>query len=389
LLQDFSFLRALPEGPLEVIGAWSEDEKARLAAVPRAASSDFREAPVLGVFTSGTLSLSPRLVLYSRRNVHASLEGIYGLFAQNRIEHVFCYPQAFHTFGLTLGYVASHIYGWRLHTPKGRYQTSAHIERLDLQAEKVLTLGTPTHFFDWLATARKLGRSPTPSYSCIMGGAGVSRELWRRVRDELAIEAPSIGYGCTEAAPGITHLPPGAEPEQDDEVGFPLHSLHARSVAEEGVEISGPSLCIGIVQNGQLTSPERLLIRDRLEIGPRGSWTYRGRLDLLMNRGGAKYSLEAIEKAIFERLGLATVACGVRDTRLGEDLALAIQHGASASLTREQILTSTIDILRDVFALKFRPEHARFITDFPLNECSKLDRKSIWTMFDSERTIAQ
>ncbi len=51
--------------------------------------------PVLGVFTSGTMSASPRLVLYTNANLRASLEGIYSPLDHSRIEHVFCYPQAF------------------------------------------------------------------------------------------------------------------------------------------------------------------------------------------------------------------------------------------------------------------------------------------------------
>lgn len=381
LLQDFSFLSVLPEGPLETHGTWTDAEVQALKSVVRAQEWTATEKPVLGVFTSGTLSLSPRLVLYSKRNVQASLDGVYSLFETSRIEHVFCYPQAFHTFGLTLGYLASHLRGWNLHTPEGKYQTAAHAQRADLHHESVLTLGTPTHFYDLLQWVRKTGRELTPSYTCILGGASVSRDLWLEAQRGLKISAPSIGYGCTEAAPGITHLPPGQAPKQDDEIGYPLPSLQTR-IRGDGVEISGSSLCLAIIQNGRMTIPQSLLIRDRIEKDSRGVWLYHGRLDLLMNRGGAKYSLEAIEKALREQLGVNTVACGVRDSRLGEDLAIAFQHSAN-----QELLERTQDVLREVFALKLQPDKTRFLTDFPLNECSKLDRKSIWTMFQEERTI--
>jgi long-chain acyl-CoA synthetase len=384
LLKDFSFLAALPAGPLELFGSWTDEERAQVSAYPRRGPGGFVESPILGVFTSGTLSLSPRLVLYSRKNVLASLSGIFGLFDRSRIKHLFCYPQAFHTFGLTLGYVAAHIMGWKLHTPEGKYQTASHAQRLALREKNVLTLGTPTHFFDLLQFLRAKNEELTPSYSCIMGGASVSRDLWLRVKGELHIEAPSIGYGCTEAAPGITHLPPGQAPEQDDEIGFPLASLHARILPNEGVEIYGDSLCLAVIQNRQIEFPPTLRIRDRVETDTRGVWLYRGRLDLLMNRGGAKYSLEAIEKTLHEQLGMAAVACSVRDTRLGEDLGLAILCNGSATEPR---LASAQLLLREVYALKLRAEKTRFVPEFPLNECSKLDRKSVWTLFTEESTI--
>jgi acyl-CoA synthetase (AMP-forming)/AMP-acid ligase II len=173
LLNDFSFLEVLPEGSLELFGAWTEEERAKLRKVPRRGTGRFAETPVLGVFTSGTLSTSPRLVLYSRKNVLASLSSIMALFDRSRVQHLFCYPQAFHTFGLTLGYLAAHIMGWELHTPEGKYGHASHLERIALRESGVLTLGTPTHFFDLLHAVKKADSPIESSYSCIMGGASV------------------------------------------------------------------------------------------------------------------------------------------------------------------------------------------------------------------------
>jgi hypothetical protein len=72
----------------------------------------------------------------------------------------------------------------------------------------------------------------------------------------------------------------------------------------------------------------------------------------------------------------------VRDTRLGEDLGLAFIEGAQDEIERAS------EVLREVFALKLSPEKTRFLSEFPLNECSKLDRKSVWTMFQEESTIS-
>ena len=98
-----------------------------------------------------------------------------------------------------------------------------------------------------------------------------------------------------------------------------------------------------------------------------------------MNRGGAKYSLEALEKAMFDHAGINAVACQVRDPRLGEDLAVAFQR--HAALSNEQVLSSAQALLQEMFALKLLPERTQFVPDFPLNECSKLDRKSVATLF--------
>jgi acyl-CoA synthetase (AMP-forming)/AMP-acid ligase II len=345
--------------------------------------SQWPEPPVLGVFTSGTASSRPRLVLYSRRGVLAALEGVYSLFDRARITDVFCYPQAFHTFGLTLGYLAAHVHGWRLHTPSGKYQREAHRARLDRTEPGLLTLGTPTHFHDLLSESRRLGLKPAPSYASVAGGACVSRALWLRMRDELRIEAPSIGYGCTEASPGITHLPPGTVPEADNEIGRPLTSLNA-AIHDMAVEISGASLCLAIVENGRLEFPRALRINDRLQVDERGIWRYLGRSDWLINRGGSKFSLEEIERVISQRLGVATLACGVRDVRLGEDLGLAFLRSGDS----ENLIKRTDAVLRESFGFGLSPERARFVAEFPMNDAAKPDRKSLWTLFEEAGTIA-
>lgn len=374
MLQDFSFLRALPVEELHMAGAWTEFERASLKTLSGLHEASFDGPtklpfkPVLGVFTSGTMSTSPRLVLYSKANLRASLEGIYSLFDTSRIEHVFCYPQAFHTFGLTLGYLSSVLYGWELHTPRGKYSRASHEERLALREENLLTLGTPTHFFDLLQVVRG-GREIAPSYSCIAGGASVSRDLWLAMRDELKIEAPSIGYGCTEAAPGITHLAPGTAPSRDGEIGQPLGSIRA-NVSGNGVEISGPALCRAIVQNGRIEFPEKVLVSDHIQTGD--AWTFGGRLDLTLNRGGQKFSLEAIEKVLQDNLRADVVAAAVTDQRLGEDLGLAVIVPGS----KEKFMTLAQDLLMREFSLKVTPDKIVFVDEFPLNECSKLDRRA-------------
>lgn len=389
LLRDFRFLSALPDGELLFAGAWSEAERMEAQQIRRStASSQFsglRETPVLGVFTSGTLSSQPRLVLYSRRNVLASLNAIFALFDLSQIRHVFCYPQAFHTFGLTLGYLAAHLHSWRLHTPEGKYSSASHRQRLALREFEVLTLGTPTHFFDLLHTCDLLGTRPAPSYTCILGGARVSRDLWQRVKRDLNIKAPSVGYGCTEAAPGITHLPPGLEPSRDEDIGLALPSLRWELSAERGVRISGDSLCIGIFENGRLQTPDSLWIRDHIEIGAEARWMYHGRLDLSVNRGGVKYSLEALENRLRDKLGLEAVACGVRDARLGEDVAVALK---SPTLKGDwlQVASAVQTVLQEDFGLSIRPHHLLPLSDLPLTASAKIDRTHIQKLFTRDET---
>ncbi|MGE4133651.1 MAG: AMP-binding protein [Bdellovibrionales bacterium] len=369
----------------QIASAWDE-ERLLVICPPQLKDHSFEKTfsqninwpakPVLGVFTSGTLSARPRLALYSRENILSALQAIYALYDRSRIDTVYCYPQPFHTFGLTLGYVASHLFGWRLIAPIGKYSRQAHHRRLEIESEKVLTLGTPTHFYDLIRFCQEERVRPRPTYSAIIGGASVSPRLWLEVQRELSIESPSVGYGCTEASPGIAHLAPGIVPTQEGEIGRPLASLSSQ-VTSSGVRISGPSLCLALVEGGKVEFPKRLTIRDQVHIDHRGSWYFLGRLDLTLNRGGVKYSLESIERDLTDVLRSTIVATALRDDRLGEELGLVVLEDS-----RNQVSPETVRrVLIDRWGFRIPPEHVRLVRDLPLNECGKLDRTRLKEAF--------
>lgn len=339
----------------------------------RFSEGKFPDRPVLGVFTSGTVSGTPRLVLYSKKNVEASLNGILGSFEPERITSIFCYPQPFHTFGLLLGYVLALKLEVPLHSPDGRYTRSAHELRVEMQEPGLLTLGTPTHFFDLINYLDFSRQEIADSYSCIIGGAPVSPSLWRAVRDRLRIEAPSIGYGCTEASPGITHLAAGREPKETGEIGHPLPCIGARIARGEGVWIEGDSLCLAIVERGKIEFPSRLLIKDEVEVKADGTWLFRGRIDLVLNRGGTKHALESIERAIFERVQVPIVATSLPDRRLGEDLALAIKGSDFSG----ELIEAVRKLLEQSCGIRLKESHVFLFDELPLNAAAKIDRKSI------------
>ena len=380
LLHDFSFAECLPEGERVFFGDFTDDEKVRLNQVP-ASKDEFPKNVVLGVFTSGTMSATPRLALYTKKNIESSLQAISPLFDRNRIKSIYCFPQAFHTFGLTLGYVQAHLLDCPLITPPGKYSSASLEHRLLLPEKNILTLGTPTHFFDLIRMSQEKMRFMTASYSCIVGGAAVSKELWLKIRDVLQIEAPSIGYGCTEASPGITHLAPGTEPLTDGEIGFPLSSLKSAHVPEIGIEISGPSLCAAIVQDGKLIQPEKVLVRDQIQVQDNGRWVYQGRTDLVLNRGGQKFSLEQVEGKLGSLLQTPVLAAAVPNTRLGHDLAVAIQ---GEDFDGDLLLRAQAQVA-ELFGFQLRNENCVFLAHFPLNESAKTDRQKISQMLIGKR----
>lgn len=374
----FGFLQRLPDDGVTLDGDWDAGERELLeiwiAETAGARRSGWPSAtlPALGVFTSGTAGGRPRCVLYSKGNVTSSIRSILSVLERRRIRSVFCYPQPFHCFGLVLGYCLPMLRSIERISPEGRYGPSSHGLWLDHAEEGTLTLGTPTHFHDLLAHVARQGSRPRPSHSAIIGGAPVSRGLWRRVRDDLEVECPSIGYGATEAAPGVLHHPPGREPLEDGEVGFALPGVQITLRPGEGLEFDGPNRCLAIIEGDTLAFPRGILLRDDIRRRDDGMHVFRGRTELMLNRGGRKFALEAMEEVIRRELSLDALCVGVPDARLGEELGVLLRAQASCDGSRERIFS----LLSSRFHSRFDASRFAIVGDFPLNENSKVDRQA-------------
>jgi acyl-CoA synthetase (AMP-forming)/AMP-acid ligase II len=366
-LASFEFVNLLPAGEIELTGDWNG-----ISVPARTGSVPYAMAPCLGVFTSATTEIA-KLVLYTRENVESCACEIYGLFALSKIRNVFCYPQPFHTFGITLGYAAAELFGWKLVAPQGRYRRAHHEEWFRAAGDGTLTLGTPTHFLDLLAHIQENGAVPPVTYGAIAGGARVTRALWLQMRDELRVRAPSIGYGATEASPGVAHLAPGVEPREDGEVGLPLAHLRVSVDPLTGVTFEGPSVCTAIIHEGRVEFPRSFTLPDLLRVRDDGVLVYEGRAKFTLNRGGRKLLLEAVEKEIASCFGFEALAFSVPDPRLGEELGLLLAVAPEALRFQREELAAH---LRARYDVNFSTQHWRSVAAFPRNENQKPCRRA-------------
>lgn len=362
------------EVKVEIEAAWKKEELLILLppgiescdSIDLIESTPFSEKPIFGIYSSGTMGR--KLILYSKANVESSLKGILSLFDLTRIDQIFSYPQPFHTFGLVLGYCQSLLYQKELVPLVGDYTTSHHEMWFQNLKPNQMTLGTPTHFKDLLSFATKHSLKPTASYTSVIGAALVESSLWFALQDKLKIARPSIGYGATEASPGITHLPPGRAPNEDGEVGFVLPHVKLTQ-AIEGFQFEGPNVCLALVEGGKVTFPKSITMRDELEERADGVFVYRGRKDLVLNRGGEKFLLENFETVLKRRLGIDSICAPVPDARLGEELGIL-------ACTNIQSKGQVFTVLKEVFGRDFDPVNFQVVGVLPYNSNSKLDRVS-------------
>jgi acyl-CoA synthetase (AMP-forming)/AMP-acid ligase II len=362
-----SYFPHLPSGTVEFHGELSERKSFQ-----NISKINYPELPSFGLFSSGTTDAKPKLILYTKNNLVSACEGIFSFFKDLKISAVYSYPQPYHIFGLSLGYIAALNFNWELIVATGSYSRAHHekwIESTLVKGRTLLTLGTPTHFLDALNFVNKNKIRMSSSLTSIAGGAKVEVGLWNKMQKDLKITSPSIGYGCSEASPGVTHLPPGIKPLEDGDLGLVLPEGKLLET-ENGFEYSGPNVCLAIIQNDEIIFPNgKYLLSDTLSLSPSGHYFFKKRSDLILNRGGEKFSLEEIEAAIQRAFQVNSVAMAIPDDRLGEELGVFIEG------MQPEILEEVHKFLNDVFRRNFNKEYFEVIECIPVNANAKFDRK--------------
>ncbi len=363
------FTDKLPKGTIELVGNWEQE-----LSFPEP-TGEFSKFPQLGVFTTGTTRDKPNLVLFTKENIESSIRGILSFFENIQIDSIYCYPQPYHIFGLSLGYALSKLMGLELVYTTGVYRRDSHKSwcQASRHRDNLITMGTPTHFKDLTNYIEESGDAFHETKSSIAGGAKVSLASWDLMKNKLKIEFPSTGYGCTEAAPGVSHTSPGIRPKGDSDIGFPLPEVQLNPISGEGLEFSGPNLCLAIINENSISFPKRFTIPDQIDVEEDGSLKYIRRINLVLNRGGEKFSIEDIENRIREKFGIEVVGFSCPDTRLGEDLALAF---LKSELDQSTKISDIYSFLEVQFGRSFNSKNNLLLDEIPVNHNSKFDRKA-------------
>ena len=339
---------------------------------------------IFGLFTSGTSTGKPRLILYSKKNIIASLESIRALYDVKKIDHIFCYPQPTHVFGFVLGYLQSIIYDIKISFTDGTYSKAAHIRWLETLTEGTLTLGTPVHMIDLIKKMDELKITPKKTYTSIVGGAAVSKKLWLQMKTQLNIQSPSVGYGASEASPGICHLGPGAEPLHDGDIGEVLAGVQITKTTEEGFYFRGQNKCIAILTDKGLLQDDEILIKDQLNPIQNNRHCIMGRTDTVINRGALKYYPETLEAALNNE-DIKAVVVPVYDARLGHDVAVLVQsemiHNDETEIALQKTLQKKVQqIINHHFGITVLDKYIVFNPmpenkNYNLNQNLKLNRR--------------
>jgi acyl-coenzyme A synthetase/AMP-(fatty) acid ligase len=257
-------------------------------------------------------------------------------------------------------------------------------------------LGTATPFFvAFLEAQRAQGDRPLfPSVrGCLAGGAPVTAELSRQVRDTFGLAGIANAWGMTEfpcaTSPSLT-----AAPEVlDHTVGPPVPGVAVRAVDSHGVELAagqegelllkGPQCFLGYADpalDADAFDHEGWLRTGDLGlIDADGNVRVTGRTKDAIIRNAENISALEIENALATHPAVADVAViGIPDPRTGERVCAVVVPATADGVTLESLVRHCQS--RGISRYK-HPEHLVVVETLPRNQFGKVIKKELRAAF--------
>ncbi len=349
--------RLAAERPMSVLVI--DHESAVVSDVLRLPTGDPRRLPAVRVsddaarwiyYSSGTTA-APKGVRHTDRSVIAGSAGVTGIVGASSTD---VNPVAFpisHIGGAAM-LAAALITGMRLvlfdvfdpvATP-----TAIAVHRPTL-------LGSATPFFvAFMAAQHAHGDRPLfPDLrGCVGGGAPITPELGRQVRETFGVPGIANAWGLTEFPVAAAQYPDAPPDQLDRTVGRPVPGVSVRvvdddeRVAPQGAEgelrLKGPQCFLGYVDPAldadAFDADGWFRSGDRGRIDENGNVLVTGRIKDAIIRNAENISALEIEEVLASHPGIADVAViGVPDARTGERVCAVLVARPGADLTKRSI----------------------------------------------------
>lgn len=268
-----------------------------------------------------------------------------------------------------------------------------------IAAQRPTLLGTATPFFvAFMAAQREHGAEPLfPDLrGCLGGGAPITPELGRQVRETLSVAGVANSWGLTEFPVATSPRPDGAPEVLDHTVGSPVPGVSVRVVGdderevepgEEGeLRLKGPQCFLGYVDAGldadAFDADGWFRSGDRGRLDGRGNVQVTGRIKDAIIRNAENISALEIENVLATHPAVADVAViGIPDQRTGERVCAVVVPSAGAELA----LGSLFDHCQANGLSKHKaPERLELVDDLPRNLTGKVLKAELRSRFGGQ-----
>ncbi|ROI00757.1 AMP-binding protein [Chryseobacterium daecheongense] len=188
----------------------------------------------------------------------------------------------------------------------------------------------------------------------IIGGAAVSESLKKRISGFTTHIYET--YGMSETLSHIALKPITPQPEEY----FTVFEDVSISTDERGcLKIFAPDLNVEVLQTNDL-----------VEIKNERQFRFLGRVDNVINSGGAKIFPEQLEALVKKEIPNEAVFLGVKDESLGQKLILIIEGEESEDLIKK--------VLETQFEKNFhKPKEIIFVREIPRTPNGKVNRREL------------
>lgn len=267
---------------------------------------------------------------------------------------------------------------------------------LAIAAHRPTLLGTATPFFvAFMAAQRAHGGEPLyPDLrGCVGGGAPITAELGRQVRQTLSVPGVANAWGLTEFPVATSQTPVGEPDLLDRTVGRPAPGVLVRvvdeadrevAVGEEGeLRLKGPQCFLGYVDESldadAFDADGWFRSGDRGRLDADGNVFVTGRIKDAIIRNAENISALEIEEALAAHPDVVDVAViGVPDPRTGERVCAVVVARAGSGVT----LSSLAEHCQAQGLSRHKsPERLEVVDALPRNLTGKVLKNELRTRF--------
>lgn len=203
----------------------------------------------------------------------------------------------------------------------------------------------------------------------IIGGAAVSENLKTKITQSLKHSNTRTKiyetYGMSET---LSHIA--------------LKEIYPKAndwfTVLDGIEISLDERgCLKI--NAPKLNPEILQTNDLVEINAKNQFKFLGRIDNVINSGGAKIFPEELEALVKKEIPNEVAFVGIPDETLGQKLVLLVENVSLNQLHEKEIMNQ---LSKMNYPQKFhQPKKIIFLDTFPRFDNGKLNRRELFNLF--------
>lgn len=338
------------------------------------------------LYTSGTTG-HPKGVMQTHRNLHAAVMNSYESSGRkNRDQTSLLVLPLAHSFGLAV-LVGGYLYGGK--SVLMRWFEPETALRLIQEHQIEAMAGVPTMFVYMLNHPKADDYDTTTMQRWLVGGAPMPVEQLRQFEARFG-GTLYVGYGLTEASPGIAAEREGME-RKPGSTGVPMANVEVRIVDDEGTDVATGELG-EVIARGENISPGYYEMPAETKAAFRDGWLYTGdvgyldedgylfivdrKKDLIIRGGFNVYPKDLEEVLALHPDVLECAVVGVPDPVMGEEICAFVVAKPGAELTADEL----IEHCQGHLAKYKTPRFVELCEQLPKTGIGKIQKKQLRAM---------